>query len=381
MRGGKWLLGLGAFVVSVALGEGLLSLIYPQVYRRPPKIWQFDAELGWAHVPGGRGRLVTPEFSVEIAINSAGLRDSEYAQAKEPGVRRILLFGDSFAEGWGVESADALSSRLQSCLRQGGERVEVLNFGVAGYGTDQAYLAFQKLGKRFQPDLVIALFYGNDLWNNASPRGIGAEQGYKPYFRPQRDGRLLLQGVPVRKTRYWDADRHKNAPYVERARQYLRTHWHLYALVEKALKPEMPAAQQTKFYDGLYGVDAAGKWQPVWDLTGFILRDFAESVRKTDADFLLVYAPSIVQIEEQNWVDKRALHGLDGAYDLKKPNRQLDALSRRYGLTMIDLYDDFKRASAGRDLYLRDSHWNEEGHLLAAQSLCGFLQSPEVNRP
>ena len=55
MRGGKWLLGLGAFVVSVALGEGLLSLIYPQVYRRPPKIWQFDAELGWAHVPGGAG--------------------------------------------------------------------------------------------------------------------------------------------------------------------------------------------------------------------------------------------------------------------------------------------------------------------------------------
>ena len=80
-------------------------------------------------------------------------------------------------------------------------------------------------------------------------------------------------------------------------------------------------------------------------------------------------------------MDKRALHGLDGAYDLKKPNRQLDALSRRYGLTMIDLYDDFKRASADRDLYLRDSHWNEEGHLLAAQSLCGFLQSPEVNRP
>ena len=127
---------------------------------------------------------------------------------------------------------------------------------------DQAYLAFQKLGKRFQPDLVIALFYGNDLWNNASPRGIGAEQGYKPYFRPQRDGRLLLQGVPVRKTRYWDADRHKNAPYAERARQYLRTHWHLYALVEKALKPEMPAAQQTKFYDGLYGVDAAGNGSP-----------------------------------------------------------------------------------------------------------------------
>ena len=47
---------------------------------------------------------MTPEFSVEIAINSAGLRDSEYAQAKEPGVRRILLFGDSFAEGWGLRA-------------------------------------------------------------------------------------------------------------------------------------------------------------------------------------------------------------------------------------------------------------------------------------
>ena len=225
---------------------------------------------------------------------------------RPPGVRRILLFGDSFAEGWGVERDEMLSARLQSCLREGGEQVEVLNFGVAGYGTDQAYLAFQKLGKRFQPDLVIALFYGNDLWNNASPRGIGAEQGYKPYFRPQGTAVSCFR-VPVRKTRYWDMDRHKEPFYEERARQYLRTHWHLYVLIEKALKPEMPAGQQTKFYDGMHGVDAAGKWQPVWDLTGFILRDFAKSVRKADADFLwCTLRPSCKSKSRTGWTKGRS---------------------------------------------------------------------------
>ena len=374
MRGGKWLLGLGALVASVLCIEGLLSLLHPQVYRRPARIWQFDSELGWTHVPGGRGRLVTPEFSVDIKINSEGLRDLEYSRERPPGVRRILLFGDSFAEGWGVERNEMLSARLQSCLHEAGEQVEVLNFGVAGYGTDQAYLAFQKLGKRFQPDLVIYLFYGNDLWNNASPRGIGAEQGYKPYFRPHGDGRLLLQGVPVRKTRYWDVDRSTEGPFWKRFQYYFRTHWHLYALVEKAFRPAVPAAQQTQFYDGLYGVDTAGKWQPVWDLTGLILRDFAKAVRKLDSDFLLVYAPSIVQIEEQNWLDKKALHGLNGAHDLKKPNRQLESLSQLHGLSMLDLYSDFKRANTGHNLYLRDSHWTAEGHRVAAHSLCGMLK-------
>ncbi len=374
MRGTPWLLAAFALAAGLLLCEGVLSVWHPQVHRRPPNIWQFDAELGWSHVAGGRGRLVTPEFDIDIEINEDGLRSPAHQRQKGEGVRRVLVFGDSFAEGWGVESGQMLSTRLQACLRDRGEAVEVLNFGVAGYGTDQAYLLFEKLGKVYQPDLVVLLFYGNDLWNNASSRGIGAEQGYKPYFRPARDGRLELLGVPVRKTRYWDADRYEGGSLSQRAERYLRSHWHVFALVEKALRTEGAVAQHSQFYDGLYGLDAEGQWQPVWELTGMLLRDFNRAVRQSGAEFLVVYAPSIVQIEERNWQEKRALHGLDADYDLHKPNRYLADLTSRYGIDLLDLYPRFASAAQQRALYLRDSHWNASGHALAAAALCEHVR-------
>ena len=152
MRGAPLLLAAVALASGLLLCEGALSIWHPQIHRRPPNIWQFDAELGWSHVPGGQGRLVTPEFDVGIEINRDGLRSPAYERQKREGVRRVLVFGDSFAEGWGVEGDEMLSARLQDCLSDSGEAAEVLNFGVAGYGTDQAYLLFQKLGQSYQPN-------------------------------------------------------------------------------------------------------------------------------------------------------------------------------------------------------------------------------------
>ncbi len=363
-----------ALALGILLCEGLLSLFYPQVYRRPPRIWQFDADLGWAHVPEGGGRLVTPEFDVEMRINKDGLRAGEYARKKPQGVRRVLVFGDSFAEGWGVESEEVVSEQLERCLRSSAvDSVEVINFGVAGYGTDQALLLYEKLGVVYEPDVVVLLFYGNDLWNNAARRGIGAERGYKPFFRPQPNGRLTLGGVPVQKTRYWDEARYGDAPFGERLSRYFNEHWHLYVLLYKALRPEVETAQQSQYYDGLYGSDEEGKWQPVWQLTGMLLDQFAAAVHRRRGEFLLVYVPAIVQVEEGDWQKKRVLHGLVDEYDLQKPNAQLAAFAQRYGFAYLDLYSLFKERSQEQVLYWRDSHWNAAGHELAAQALCEQL--------
>jgi len=367
-------LAVVALVLGILLCEGILALFNPQVYRRPPRIWQFDAELGWQHVPEGNGRLITPEFDVEMRINKEGLRAGDFSRKKPEGVRRILVFGDSFVEGWGVESHEAVSEQLQKCMQDDhADSVEVINFGVAGYGTDQELLFYEKLGKSYEPDVVIVLFYGNDLWNNASKRGIGAERGNKPFFRPQANGRLALGGVPVIKTRYWDEARYRDAPLDVRLSRYLHEHWHLYVLIDKTLRSEVAPAKQSQYYDGLYGHDGDGQWQPVWQLTGMLLKKFADAVHRRGAEFHVVYVPSIVQIEEGDWQAKRALHGLVDQYDLQKPNKQLAAFAQRYNLQYVDLYPVFKQRAENQTLYLRDSHWNAAGHELAAQVLCGAL--------
>jgi hypothetical protein len=368
------LLALAALGLGLLLCEGLLSLIYPQVYRRPPRVWQFDADLGWAHVPAGKGRLVTPEFNVEIRINADGLRDGDYARQKSGNTRRVLVFGDSFAEGWGVEVEESLSKRLEVCLRDRGSRAaEVINFGVAGYGTDQELLLFEKLGRHYQADVVVVLFYGNDLWNNASRRGIGAERGYKPFFKLGLNGRLALGGTPVTRTAYWDESRYSGGSWRTRLKRYFYSHWHVYVLLEKALRDKRPPKKQSSFYDGLYGRDPQGRWTPAWELSGHLLKAFDEAVRRADAQLVLVYAPAILQIEAEDWQRKRELHGLVGEYDLAKPNAQLAAFATRYGLSYLDLYFTFKARAEGEVLYLRDSHWNAAGHALAAENLCKHL--------
>ena len=75
----KIVLAVASLALGVLLCEMVLHLFYPQVFRRP-EVWRFDAELGWSHVADSAGRLVSPEFDVEIRINSMGLRDREYAR-------------------------------------------------------------------------------------------------------------------------------------------------------------------------------------------------------------------------------------------------------------------------------------------------------------
>lgn len=366
MRGSKWLLVLAGLLAGLLASEAGLRLLAPQVYRRP-LVWEYDPELGWGHIPGAAGWLVSPEFAVEYRINAAGLRDREVVPEKAPGLKRLLCFGDSFVEGWGVRSEERVSEVLQSRLAG----VEVINFGVAGYGTDQEWLLFEKKGPPFRPDWVVLFFYGNDLWNNAARQGIGAERGYKPFFQLGPAGRLQLSGVPVRKAVFWEPGA---LPWHRELEVYLQQHLHLFALLRKTLAPEIPVQQQRRYYQGLYGVGAE-QGVDQWALTGRLLEAFSQSVERAGGQLLLVYVPALVQIEEEDWKMKRELHGLAGEYDLRKPQGRLQQLADSCRISFLDLDTVFAAQARSRTLYYRDSHWNAAGHALAAAAVAARLQS------
>lgn len=366
MKGNKWLLVLAGLLAGLLASEVGLRVLAPQVYRRPP-VWEYDPELGWRHTPGASGWLVSPEFAVEYRINAAGLRDREVIREKTSGRRRLLCFGDSFVEGWGVSREECVSEVLQSRLAG----VEVLNFGVAGYGTDQEWLLFEKQGLLFCPDWVVLFFYGNDLWNNAARQGIGAERGYKPFFQLGSAGRLQLSGVPVRKAVFWDPGA---LPWHRELEAALQQHLHLFALVHKTLAPEIPLQQQQRYYQGLYGVGAEQGGEE-WKLSERLLVAFSQSVERAGGQLLLVYVPALVQIEEEDWKMKRELHGLVGEYDLHRPQRQLQQLADSHHIPFLDLDTVFSAQAHSQTLYYRDSHWNAAGHALAAEAVAARLQS------
>lgn len=364
-------LSLFGLLCGLLLAEAILALAVPQLHRRP-RAWQFDSELGWRHVPGATGRLVSPEFDVEYRINSRGLRDSETDPSEMRG-KRLVLLGDSFAEGWGVEIGQAVSEQLEERLSAGGVPGEVFNLGVAGYGTDQQLLLFERHRRAYAPEIVLLLFYGNDLWNNALDRGIGIERGFKPRFVLGPGNSLRLTGVPVRRTRYWDFD--AQLPLDRRVSRYAFEHWHLAALLRKAFSQEVPAAQRRDFYLGLYGTGAAAeRFEKAWRTTARLLLELDTRVRGAGARLLLVYVPAIVQIEREDWQAKVSRFGLlEEEYALDKPNRRLAAAAAEHGIPFLDLSPAFLASALTETLFHRDSHWNAAGHALAADTIAGFL--------
>ena len=351
---GRILLALVSVAIGALIAELLLAMLSPQVYRLPD-VWTHDAQLGWSHRSGSEGHLVTPEFDVLYQIDDDGRRQHVSVSVG----RRLQLYGDSFAEGWGVDVDVGLAARLESGLA-----LSVHNYGTAGYGTDQELLLFAEQGAAEAPDIVLVLFYANDLWNNVSRRGIGTERGAKPFFRPGTDGGLRLMGTPIPAP----------APRIKSQPAALAEHSHLWSLGRKAMAQEspVPAQQMRQFYGGLYGHDIE-PYRPVWDLTESLLAEFARASQKAGAEFVVVYAPSIVQIEAENWRTKRDLHKLTQDYDLSQPNRQLQAIAKRQGIDFIDLTAAFKAAAGEQTLYFRDSHWNEAGHQLAAEATVSAL--------
>jgi hypothetical protein len=111
---------------------------------------QYDADLGWTNRPGSCTR------DKRYCANSAGLRaDREYAKERTTGVLRVSLFGDSFIHGHDVGLPGSVAPQLESALAARGIKAEVLNFGVGGFGMDQAYLRYSRDDAKFESDVVV----------------------------------------------------------------------------------------------------------------------------------------------------------------------------------------------------------------------------------
>jgi hypothetical protein len=189
-----------SLIVSSTLFALLLSEIalrlmgFDPLYVSPERdrFWKYDSLLGWAHEPGQEGIFETPQFRTAVRINEKGLRDSEHSYKRQNDIERILVLGDSFAWGYGVEESERFSQLLEETLG-----VEVINAGVSGYSTDQELLWYENEGIKYETDLVILVMAGNDVSDNEQQ--LVSTIYYKPKFVIE-DGQLVLTGYPVPET-------------------------------------------------------------------------------------------------------------------------------------------------------------------------------------
>jgi hypothetical protein len=120
--------------------------------RSVPHHVELHPVLGWRH---------TPNYPLPMnRMNSVGLRGTrEYAPAPPAGVLRVAAFGDSFVYGAEVDNASSWTGRLEIENAD----LEVLNYGVTGYGVDQAFLRYLLEGQAFSPHVVLMGFVPDDI--------------------------------------------------------------------------------------------------------------------------------------------------------------------------------------------------------------------------
>lgn len=108
--------------------------------------------------------------------NSHGYRDDNHEYAKSEGVSRIVIIGDSVAQGQGVEHAQRYGEVLETLLNEslGGEgrEFEVIILAQSGYSTAQELFLLENEAFRYSPNLVIWSYVLNDpahpLFHNAN---------------------------------------------------------------------------------------------------------------------------------------------------------------------------------------------------------------------
>lgn len=116
--------------------------------------------------------------------NVLGIRSPYEVVRKEPGVLRIVAIGDSYTWGDKIASSDSTwPARLESELQRRVPRseLEVVNLGRNGFTIANSAELLRRLGWQFEPDIVVAQFYLNDIL----PSGPDFQREYSEWLFPR----------------------------------------------------------------------------------------------------------------------------------------------------------------------------------------------------
>jgi hypothetical protein len=188
-----WIALLALILLSIVLAlgaaEGALALLgryddavartlvpADTIWERPPDTVQFQ-------------KHPDLDYNVRVVFDHQGVRNEGPVQTAEK--KHILgFFGDSFTENRRVDDELSFTSILGSIAERGRS---VVNFGVNGYGVDQAYLHYLKYAD-LDIDHVFFVFYSNDLRNLYETDLAVLEDGKLSFRKPQPNRLVTFLG-------------------------------------------------------------------------------------------------------------------------------------------------------------------------------------------
>lgn len=337
------LLVAGSLLCCVIVSELALRVFWDGYYLKTgepyaagyPRRW-------WANLPNVRVAHGEVEFSTTVVHNEWGFRGPPLALEKDPDRIRVLMLGDSFTWGVGVENDETYSAELTRL----DPRIEAINTGVNGYGTNQELLLLVEDGLRFAPDVVVVAFFWNDV--NRS----------RPAFE-LTDGGIVYPG-PLPEELWRQANETKRD-----RRTWLR-YSYLYRFVSDRIKL---VRTSIRYRFGLEELDESklkeSEFDYAWAVTLATLAETRRVAEANGAEMLLMVIPDQAQVEPDAYV-----LGLDEREYRVQP--RLAAFAEAEGIAYLDLLPALREARerGGEALYYRlDRHLRPAGQRVVAEQL------------
>ncbi|MBD2446901.1 SGNH/GDSL hydrolase family protein [Nostoc sp. FACHB-152] len=410
--------------LALLLGGIVLGLAVVEIGLRIAGIesktfYTYDQHRGWAGRPYIAG-WVHDEGEAYIQYNSEGFHDREHSPIKPPNTFRIALLGDSFTEARQLPQAQGIAAvierALKTCPTLAGHDVEVMNFGVNGYGTDQELITLQEKVWNYSPDFVLLNFYpGNDLINNSrtlaekmvSTTAMDDSSLMKPFFVNQK-GDWVVDDSFVNMDIYRSQKSWWHQTYLQ-----LQDHLRILQLIKQAKyafplphqenkKPDTQLAtkpailspvtdpewqnflKQTEWL--VYNTATDPEWQQAWQQTEGLIRLIHNQTIVKKASFAVVTLTTPLQVNPDSSVRQR--QEVSGVTDWFYPEKRLAALGEKEGFTTINLGQTFQAYAEQNNVCLHgfdntfrcDGHWNALGHQLAGEIVAKQLCQQSIIR-
>ena len=328
----------------------LLELTLRAVGYSTPQRHQLDPQLGWSLRAHKQGWYAGEAGRTRFVVNPAGFRDREHLLDKPEPVFRIAVLGDDYSEAARIALRDTwwwqLEPQLQRCDYKPGKLVEVLNFGVAGYGTAQELVLLQTAVMRYAPDLVLLQFSPDDVVDNSfalTPNKLRPFYFLDAHGVPRIDESFATQPQFERRmqTRY-------------RLAAELGDHARAFQLVrELARHTIIPPAHAEPT------VGSGPLYEDAWRVTEALIARMNDYARRNGAELALVVVPPARQ----------------SGQDVSYPEQRLAALGAKLHVAVIALGASLRPA-----LYAGAGGWTLAGHHAAAaavaQRLCRATAQP-----
>ena len=327
--------------------------------------WTHDTALGWSVKPNGVSRLARS--------NSQAIRaDRNFSLAPPEGTFRITTFGNSFIHGEEVGTEDT----FQEILMRKGANLEVLNFGVAGYGLDQAMLRYKRDGARFGANIVLIGFMSENIFRSVSAfRPFYTHHG-PPFGKPRYtliDNQLTLINNPL--PRLADYGRLLADEETE-LRRLGQNDFFFQTGIHAGPFDFLPSARIVKLLIHELSLEKTGARvianerynasSPAFQVTVRIFDEFYRIARQDGAIPVIIVFPSRVDFRR----------------DVLRYEPLLDYFrSRDYAY--IDMLDAFRRSHDGNDfasLFGR-GHYSPLGNRIVAEMILDYLESNCLTLP